>query len=80
MKIVLFLMLGLLSLGIVSFAVNVPDAKVAILLDLLAVLLSFLALGTAQDYWTSKTKSQFLGASPHQNFKPKASNRMSAKR
>jgi len=59
MKIALFLMLGLLSLGIVSFAVNVPDTDVAILLDLLAVLLLFLSLGLAQDYGTSKTNSQF---------------------
>jgi hypothetical protein len=54
MKIVLFLMLGLLSLGIGSFAVNVPDAGVAILLDQLALLLFFLALGLAQDYGMSK--------------------------
>jgi hypothetical protein len=54
MKIVLFLMLGLLSLGTGSFAVNVPDADLAILLDLVAVLLLFLALGLAQDYGTSK--------------------------
>lgn len=54
MKIVLFLMLGLLSLGIISFAVGVPDADLAILLDLLAVLLLFLAFGLAQDYGMSK--------------------------
>jgi hypothetical protein len=54
MKIVLFLMLGLLSLGIISFAVDVPDADLAILLDLLAVLLLFLAFGLAQDYGMSK--------------------------
>jgi hypothetical protein len=81
MKIVLFLMLGLLSLGIGSFAVNVPDAGVAILLDQLAVLLLFLGLGRAQDYGTSRT-TQTAGrdwySRPHHNFKPLVGNRKSA--
>jgi hypothetical protein len=81
MKIVLFLMLGLLSLGIGSFAVKVPDAGVAILLDQLAVLLLFLALGLAQDYGTSRT-TRIAGrdwySRPHDNFKPLVGNRKSA--
>ena len=55
-------MLGLLSLGIISFAVGVPDADLAILLDLLACAALFLAFGLAQDYGMSKMTLREQGA------------------